>query len=349
MSYGLGQIPAGWLADRWGRKILLAMGILGVALAGLLVGLSWSFISLLFFLVLMGVLGGGYHPASTPMISNSVEPSKLGRSLGIHNIGGSSSFFIAPLVAAAIANFWGWRAAFIVLAVPTAIFGLIFFWLLRRQDNGQKTQQKVDARAQSSEPVSGQKTRLIVFMVFTVIAGGMAHAMAIFMPLYFTNELGLTQAIAASLPSINNSAGLWAPVAGGFLSDRFGKLPLIIITTFLGGVVIYLYGVLSWGAGFVVLLALTGIFGYLRMPVSESFILSLTPNRRRSTIFGIYYASSQPASSLLALGIGILIDNFGFKPAFNITSGIIIGITILAAFYFWKTRENKQPSPYSAS
>ena len=73
LAYGMGQLPAGWLADRIGPRIIITVGICGVALAGLFVGLSQSFGMLLFFLALMGFLGGGYHPASPPLIAASVE------------------------------------------------------------------------------------------------------------------------------------------------------------------------------------------------------------------------------------------------------------------------------------
>ena len=58
LSYGIGQLPAGWLADRIGRRILIAIGICGVALAGLIIGISHTYIMLIIFLALMGVMGG---------------------------------------------------------------------------------------------------------------------------------------------------------------------------------------------------------------------------------------------------------------------------------------------------
>jgi len=44
LAYGIGQLPAGWLADRIGRQVMITMGIIGVAAAGLLVGLSQTYI-----------------------------------------------------------------------------------------------------------------------------------------------------------------------------------------------------------------------------------------------------------------------------------------------------------------
>jgi MFS family permease len=63
LAYGLSQLPAGWMADRVGARLLMAIGISGVALTGILVGLSPSYTLMVVFLVLMGIIGGGYHPS----------------------------------------------------------------------------------------------------------------------------------------------------------------------------------------------------------------------------------------------------------------------------------------------
>ena len=63
--------------------------------------------------MLMGVLGGGYHPSAAPIVSSLVESKNRGRTLGFDDIGGGASFCMLPLVAAAIAAAWGWRGLFI--------------------------------------------------------------------------------------------------------------------------------------------------------------------------------------------------------------------------------------------
>jgi len=78
LSYGFGQLPGGWLADRLGPRILITVGICGVALVGFLVGLSQTYIMLIALLALMGLIGGGYHPSAAPLISASVKPKKSG-------------------------------------------------------------------------------------------------------------------------------------------------------------------------------------------------------------------------------------------------------------------------------
>ena len=52
VAYGIGQLPAGWLADRIGPRIVVTVGICGVAVAGLLVGLSYTYVMVLVFMAL---------------------------------------------------------------------------------------------------------------------------------------------------------------------------------------------------------------------------------------------------------------------------------------------------------
>ena len=113
ITYGLSQLPSGWLADRLGTRVLMAVGICGVGLSGVLIGFSTGYVMLLVLLGLMGFLGGGYHPSAPPLVSSTVPAKNRGRAIGIHAIGGSASYFIAPLVAAVTAAAWGWRSSFL--------------------------------------------------------------------------------------------------------------------------------------------------------------------------------------------------------------------------------------------
>src|SRR5208337_3205799 len=133
LAGGAGQLPSGWLADRFSPVLLIGMGTVGVAVGGILVGLSQTYIMLLACLLLMGLMTGGYHPAATPLILASVKPKQRGKALGLHLIGGNSSFALAPLAAGPILALWGWRASFLCMAVPTAAFGLIFYLYLTRR------------------------------------------------------------------------------------------------------------------------------------------------------------------------------------------------------------------------
>jgi MFS family permease len=347
LSYGFGQLPAGWLADRFGPRILVTIGILGVALAGFLVGLSHTFIMMIVFLILMGLLGGGYHPASAPLISSSVEPDKRGRALGFHMIGGSASFFLSPLIAAAIASSFGWRGPFIALAIPTALFGILFFLLLGHGRGTSHARQMAARHPQDASPPPGNVSRMVAFLIMTIIGGGVGFSVTGMIPLYLVDHFGASKETAASLMAIIWSAGLWAGPLGGTLSDRFGRIPIILVTSFAVGVLIYLLKMVPYGLGIGglfyvdglgvgILLFFIGVSSFVRMPVSEAYIMSQTAAPRRSTVFGIYYFAMQQAGGVFGPIVGAGVDRYGFIPCFTAASAVIIGVTLICSVFLLK-------------
>ncbi|MEE8418983.1 MAG: MFS transporter, partial [Dehalococcoidales bacterium] len=64
LTNGLSQLPAGWVADRFGVRLMVLLGVTGVAVAGFFIGFSNSLQTLIIFLVISSLMGGGYHPAS---------------------------------------------------------------------------------------------------------------------------------------------------------------------------------------------------------------------------------------------------------------------------------------------
>jgi len=335
LSYGIGQLPAGWLADRIGPRILITIGICGVALAGLLVGLSQTYVILIALLALMGVVGGAYHPSAAPMISASVEPKNRGRALGFHLIGGSGSHFLAPLIAAAIAAAWGWRGSFIGLAVPTMIFGIIFYVLLGRRAKMSETKQTLTHHHDETPSPPGYLRRLVPFMILTTFAGAVTSATIAFIPLFMVDHFGVGEGTAAAFLSIIYFAGLWASPLGGYLSDRLGSVPVMLATCIITGPLIYLLNLASYSLGIGALLLAIGFVIYIRMPTSESYIIGQAPERHRSMIYGIYYSVGMEAGAVLTPVMGYFIDRSGFYPTFTIAGIAVVAVTLICSVFLW--------------
>ena len=339
LSYGIGQLPAGWLADRIGPRILVTIGICGVALAGLLVGLSQTYIMLIVLLAVMGVAGGGYHPSAVPMISASVEPRNQGRALGFHLIGGSGSFFLAPLIAAATAATWGWRGSFIGLAIPTMIFGIIFYVLLGRRAKMSKTQQTITRHHDETPSSPGYLRRLVPFMILTTFTQAVIFSTIVFIPLFMVDHFRVSEGTAAVFLSIIYSAGLWASPLGGYLSDRLGKVPITLATCLITGPLIYLLNLVSYSLGIGALLLIFGIVLYIRMPASEAYIIGQAPEHRRSLVYSIYYSAGVEGGAVLTPVMGYLIDRFGFYSSFTIAGIAVVVVTLICSVFLWGRRD----------
>jgi YNFM family putative membrane transporter len=336
LSYGLGQVPAGLLADRLGPRILITTGILGVALAGLLVGLSHTYLMMIVFLVLMGLLAGGYHPAAPPLISASVKPENLGRALGLHMIGGGASFFLAPIIAAWIAASWGWRGPFITLAVPAAVVGIVLYVILGQRGLTKKSRPKAAPSQKDKAPDQGRRSTLAYFIFLATFTHAVLFSAMSFIPLFMVDHFLVSKATAAASIAIIYSAGLWVSPIGGYLSDRLGRVPVVLTVCFVTGPLIYLLNLAPYRWGIVVLLLMMGITIYVRMPVAEAYIVGRTSERHRSTVLGIYFFGNMEGSGLFAPIMGYLIDHLGFSAAFTIAGATVVAVALVCSVLLTK-------------
>jgi MFS family permease len=332
LSYGIGQVPAGLLADRVGPRILITTGIFGVALAGLLVGLSNTYLTMIAFLVLMGLLAGGYHPAAPPLIFATVKPENLGRALGLHMIGGSASFFLAPLIAAGIGATWGWRGPFIALAVPAGLVGIALYVILGQRGLSKKLPPKTTPSQEEKTSGQGRFSRLTYFIFLTTFTHAVLFSTMSFIPLFLVDHFLIPKATAAALIAIIYSAGLWVGPIGGYLSDHWGRMPLVLTVCALTGPLIYLLNLAPYRWGIVVLLLVMGITIYVRLPVSEAYILDHTSERHRSTVLGIYYFGNMEGGGIFTPIMGYLIDHLGFSVTFTIAGAAVVIVAVVCSF-----------------
>lgn len=335
-----GQLPAGWLADRVGPGMLIAAGTIGVALAGILIGFSHTFVMLLACLVLMGLLSGGYHPAATPLISSSVNPRHRGRALGLHLVGGNSSFFVAPIIAASISGIWGWRGSFVALAVPTLVLGLMFhLYITRKAGRAHVSGVKQKVRKEKP-PQPGYRRRLIAFLTMIIIGSGSSMSILSFLTLYMTDALGASNEMAGGLLSIVFSSGLWAGPVGGYLADRFGSVRIVIATAIASGIIIYSLTFVSLGPSLYCVLFLQGLNMAIQMPVTEVFIMGQTPAPKRSTIFGVYYSTMQYTGAIFTPLGGYVIERWGFHFCFAAVGATVVAVAAVTSLFIYDARDN---------
>ncbi len=343
LANGIGQLPAGWLADRVEPRKLLTVGISGVALAGILVGLSPTYALMLVSLVLMGILSGGYHPTAPPLIAAWVRPENLGRALGLHNIGGGASHFLTPLIAVAVANAWGWQNAYIAMGIPTAVFGILFYLRLGQLNAREKASHDNMAKKEGSVDFRPERmSRIVIFLIFSTFTAAIIISVVSFIPLLLVDHFHVSKEAAAALLSLIYVAVFWASPLGGYLSDRVGSVRVTFAVCLIAGPIIFLFTVLPYGLGVFALLVLVGTVIFARMSASETFIVSKTPPDRRSTILGIYFFTGMEGGGILTPVLGYAIDRLGFPTAFTIAGGAVLTVTLICAFLLW---EKSQVTP----
>jgi MFS family permease len=337
LAYGISQVPAGWLADRIGARILLTVSVVGVGATGVFVGLSHTYLMLIAGLILMGILSGGYHPTSPTLIASAVEPTRRGWALGLHMIGGSVCFFLAPVVAAALAAALGWRGPYIILAIPSILFGIFFYIILTRRIPNRAAELKAFKVKTDAAPMPSRMRRLVAVIVLSTFIQSSIISVVSFIPLFLVDQYGASKGLSAAAVSIVYSGGLWAAPLGGYISDRIGRILVSVLVSFGAAASVILLNYATYGAGMIAVLILIGAMMYFNTTVAQAYLVDHTPERSRSTILGLYFFGTAEGSGILTPLIGYLIDSFNFYTAFAAMAG---GMLVVSVVCFFLLRDN---------
>lgn len=99
-AYALAQVPSGWLSDRWGARIVLALYIFSWSMFTILIGWSASWIMLMAMQLGLGLSQAGAYPTSASMLSRWMPISTRGTASSIVAFGGRAGGAIAPILTA---------------------------------------------------------------------------------------------------------------------------------------------------------------------------------------------------------------------------------------------------------
>jgi putative MFS transporter len=124
----LGIVPAGWLADRFGRKRVMIAGTVAYAVLSFLTGLAPDIGVVIALRVLAGIAMGAVFPLPYAHGAELCPPSVRGRYTGIADSFLSIGYFLSPLLALvlipSVTDGTGWRVMFFLGGVPI-VFALL--------------------------------------------------------------------------------------------------------------------------------------------------------------------------------------------------------------------------------
>jgi MFS family permease len=133
------QIIGGWVSDRLGARLTLAISAIIWAFATLLTGFASGLPSMLYARVLLGFGEGATFPAATRAMSDWTVEGKRGFSQGItHSAARLGNAFTPPLVVWLIALVT-WRGSFVILGLISLGWTIAWIWYFRN-DPGMHTQ-----------------------------------------------------------------------------------------------------------------------------------------------------------------------------------------------------------------
>ncbi|RLM52550.1 MFS transporter [Halorubrum sp. Atlit-28R] len=347
--YALLQFPSGAVADRLGPVRVIVAGALVAGAGSLAVVVDAPFAALVAAMLVIGA-GTGVHKTVSVRLIARVYPARTGRMLGAHDTLGAMGGVAAPAVvvavlsappalAAVLARLPGadWRAPFLLTGVLAV--GLAAATAVRLSGSAAAD----GATDGDDDPGAAAYLRLFrnprfaAFVLVTVAFSFAYNGTVAFLPLYLSEAAALP-ATTASLLYSALFAVTFVQLASGDLSDRLGRLPVMVAalglaTAALGGLVALA------GAGAVPLGALVvalGLGSHGFRPVRGAYLVEALPDRLAGGGLGVVRTLLMGGGALAPSAVGIVADVVGFRPAFGLLAGSM-GLAAVVAAGLWAT------------
>jgi len=301
----VGAWVIGRYADRVGRKpaMLLSFALMGAAIIGLALTPSFSQIGLaapilaIGFRLIQGFALGGELGPSTAYLVEAAPPTRRGLYVSLQYMGQDGAILCAGLMGVALAGVmgpdalrdWGWRIAFLVGAV------IVPFGLVLRRDLVETLDQNPAADPAVDLAAGGQSYRVVAILGLILLASGTVVSYLLsYLTTYATATLHMPAQIAFGATVVLGLTGVCFDVIGGWLSDRFGRKPMMMAPWALLLVTAApLFYAISHYRSALALFAATALLQVMSCIASAAVLVALTeslPRRVRSGTLALVYA-----------------------------------------------------------
>ena len=314
LLYALAGLPLGRLADIRSRKRLLAIGVAVWSGLTFVSGLTRGFWQLFGARLGVGVGEAVCAPASTSMIGDLFPPQQRARALSVFMIGLPAGVALSYIVSGAIAQAFGWQAAFFVAGIPGFVLALAALFIHEPIRGAKEPGQAASLRVVLSQPA-----------IWWIVVSGALHnfgmyALTAFLPALLMRYHGVSVQTAGSISGIAiGIIGGCGMLSAGWLADRVfrnrpgNRLLVAAFAILISAPAIYLALEQPRGSvgKFLLLLATACFLLYSYYGVVYAAIQDIVPPALRGTTMAIYlFAMYVLGASLGPVGMGWLSDYF---------------------------------------
>jgi len=341
ISRGIVQIPGGYLADKYGRKWLIASMTFVAAFSRLfyIFAPTWEWILVGAFLV--GVTNI-YGPALMAIVADSVPKEKRGMAFSIINLIASVSTTPAPLLAGILYARMGLISS-MRLGYGIALFGFLAAaaMRLRLKETVEKPEKFSVGDLAATVPTSIRESlniwRLLPSSAFVLFIANCISSFAIglFQPvmiLYIVDDLGIDAVALSYLMTIMFVTMIVVAIPSGKLIDKIGRKKPIIIA---GLASIVWVPLLVWGDFYRLILAMTlaGLLIVLFNSAGLTLFADLVPKEHRGKANGALGFFTMMAMSAGQIAGGWLYDNVNHQLPFWGQAIMMVPSILLVVFF----------------
>jgi len=269
LGYAVFLIPLGALTDRFGERLTLTLGLVGLAAGALLVAGAPTYALLLAAVFVLGSMYGTAIPGTNKAVFDNIDPGHQNLAMGIKQVGVTGGSGISALLVTGLAGVLFWQAGFLVAAgVGSAV--AVGFYLAYSNESSGRADGYPDFRALLANRSYVALTTAGLFL------GAALFTTTGYTVLYVEESIGASVAFGGVVLALVQAFGSVGRVLTGWLSDVLPGEPRVRI-----GLVLIAQS-LGSAAMFVVVAATTAERGAaIAFSVLGFFVLGYT---------GVYYS-----------------------------------------------------------
>ncbi|EOF55094.1 major facilitator family transporter [Enterococcus hirae EnGen0127] len=348
LTYAIAQIPFGIIGDKIGRKMIITVGFLLLAVATYFSGLATTFVLFLTIRAIAGIGQGAYYGPQFALSTEAIPKSKRTIGNAIINSGmafGTSGGYLlsSKLV---LENGESWSKPFFIMALPTLIVGLVFYTVLK---------EKVIRPGEEPEEETGSKEKISLKQIFSnrnLVAAFILCFTSIYanfviltwLPQFLIAERGFTGASVGFISSLVP----WASIPGALLfariNDKTGATKkLVFLLVPLAILSVFAIAFVTNRTLLISVLILYGLTGKLALdPIMVTFVTKHAPKSALGTSLSAYNFIGMSGSILAPYVTGYLADTSGSMQVGFYLSCVLLAIGLF--LFAFLAKEETLPS-----
>lgn len=228
-AYALFEVPSGWLADRFGARLMLARIVIWWSVMTAATGLAWGFASLFAVRLLFGLGEAGTFPSIARAYARWLPARERGRSFGLAVMSGALGGALTQPLVVALLGVVHWRHSFPMFGLVGVVWALAWFWWFRDDPHQHAGVNQSELRLIGTEPSQAHGAvpwrdvaRHRGLLALCVMYGGAIYGWYFYltwMPMYLLRARGFDLhqvGWLAALPYLSIAGGV---LTGGWMSD----------------------------------------------------------------------------------------------------------------------------------
>lgn len=340
VAFGIGAIPAGWIADKWNRHGMMQIFFIGIGLASIGCSFATTPFEMGVGLFAIGCFAAIYHPVGIAMVVQG--RAKTGMPLALNGVFGNLGVAAAPLLTGAILDLYDWRWAFIVPGILSIATGITYWLFVRAGELETMYPNEGGATAASGVSIDRQDVVRVFAIIFlsTALGGIIFQTTTYSLPEVFNRRLG---DLAGNLTEV----GLWsafvfsmaafAQLVVGKLVDKYSIRTIFALVAFVQTALFALMIELIGAPALIVSLAfMLVVFG--QIPINDVLVGRVAKSEWRSRAYAARSFVTFSVMSFTLPAISWLLDNrdsFSWAPeSWDPFAVVFVILSVSAALIF---------------